>query len=474
MTRTLRARLIFSQILPLVIVVPVLFFAFSYLIETRFLVPRLAQELLTNARLLAEIVRVDYSTTGDQRSLQLYLLELQPNPQVRLVYLKPDGEVIFSNDPAFIDYTGKKITTNGLQQAQGGDPIVLTRRTAPLGGKYSIEVLLPVKISSTQYVGILWLTYIETSLARLFQEMRWLAVIVTAASILIGGLIGSVLAFQIGRPVSKATHAIRNLARGQQNEVLEEQGPNEMRELVREVNILVTRLHSLEQARSQLLANLVHELGRPLGALRSAIQALQRGASEDPVLFQDLTIGMDEEAARLQNILNDLTHLHGQILGPMELKLEKVQLNEWLPRALISWQESAAEKKLSWRLNVPDELPMVQIDQVRFAQVVGNLASNAIKFTPAGGQIDIRAGEENGEVWITFKDNGIGISQEEQKSVFQPFYQGTHAQRIKKGMGLGLSISRDLVSAHNGRITLRSAPGEGSSFTVWLPNSSKD
>ena len=97
-----------------------------------------------------------------------------------------------------------------------------------------------------------------------------------------------------------------------------------MRDLIREVNILVTRLHSLEQARSQLLANLVHELGRPLGALRSAIQALHRGADKDPALYQDLTVGMDEEAARMQNILIDLTHLHDQILGPLELNLEKI------------------------------------------------------------------------------------------------------------------------------------------------------
>ena len=145
MTRTLRTRLILSQVLPLVIVVPLLFFAFSYLIETRFLVPRLAQELLTNARLLAEIVRVDYITTGDQRSLQLYLLELQPDPHVRLVYLNPNGEVLFTNDPAFLEFSGEKVTTAGLKRAQSGEAVVLTRRSAPIGGKYSIDVLLPVK-----------------------------------------------------------------------------------------------------------------------------------------------------------------------------------------------------------------------------------------------------------------------------------------------------------------------------------------
>jgi signal transduction histidine kinase len=289
------------------------------------------------------------------------------------------------------------------------------------------------------------------------------------ASLVVGAILGSVLAIQIGRPVRKATEAIRSLARGERSKVLDEGGPEETRELVREVNVLVTRMHSMEQARRQLLANLVHELGRPLGALRSAIQALTRGAADDPQLFADLTTGMDEEAARLQGILNELAHLHDQVLGSLELKREPVQVGAWLPRILISWQESALEKHLDWQLECPDDLPEVQIDQVRFAQVIGNLVSNAIKYTPAGGKVSISAGQQDGDIFVSFRDSGPGIPEDEQKKLFQPFYQGSHGQRVKQGMGLGLSIAKDLTLAHGGHITLESTPGQGSTFTVWLP-----
>ena len=147
------------------------------------------------------------------------------------------------------------------------------------------------------------MTYYEASLTRLFQQIRVLTVLAVIGGLLVGTILGSVLAINIGRPIRQATQAIHSLAEGERSEVLLEQGPDEIRDLVREVNVLVTRLHSLEQARRQLLANLVHELGRPLGALRSAIQALARGAGEDPQLMHDLTTGMDEEAARLQDIL---------------------------------------------------------------------------------------------------------------------------------------------------------------------------
>jgi signal transduction histidine kinase len=259
------------------------------------------------------------------------------------------------------------------------------------------------------------------------------------------------------------------LAYGESHEELNEQGPEEIRGLMRAVNILVGRLHSLELARRQLLANLVHELGRPLGALRSAIQALAKGAGSDPQLLSELTTGMDEETIRLQRLLEDLAHLHDQVLGSLELNREAVELSEWLPKVLLPWQEAAAEKHLIWDVQVPPRLPVLQIDQVRFAQVIGNLASNAIKYTPSGGRVQISAGQEDQQAWIRVSDSGPGISEEEQKKIFLPFYRGDQGRRFKQGMGLGLSIAHDLTVAHGGRLEVESKPGSGSTFTVWLP-----
>jgi two-component system, OmpR family, sensor histidine kinase BaeS len=469
MFRSLRARLVLSHILPLIVVVPLMSLALAYLLETRFLLPKLAEDLLDDARLLTQVTRADYLVYGDQANIQLVLLRLALNPQVRLVYLQPDGKVIYSNDPDFLARAGQKIDVPGLERAQAGEEVVSTNYSLLTGSQYSIHVLAPVIINGNQPVGILWMTYYEASLTRLFEQIRLLTILAVIGGLLVGTLLGSVLAFNIGRPIRRVTQAIHSLAEGERSEVLLEQGPDEIRDLVRQVNVLVTRLHSLEQARRQLLANLVHELGRPLGALRSAIQALARGAGEDPQLLQDLTTGMDEETARLQDILNDLAHLHDQVLGSLELKREPVALSDWLPRVLLSWGEAAAEKRLIWQIDIPDNLPAAQIDQVRFAQVIGNLASNAVKFTPPGGEVHISAGQNDGELWICVRDTGPGIPVVEQEKIFQPFFQGSQGRRLRDGMGLGLSIAHDLISAHEGRISIESAPGEGSTFTVWVP-----
>ncbi len=230
------------------------------------------------------------------------------------------------------------------------------------------------------------------------------------------------------------------------------------------------RLHNLEQARRQLLANLVHEIGRPLGAFRSGLQALRRGAKDDPELSDELLEGMEGEVTLLQNLLEDLSHLHGQVLGPLELERKAVALSEWLPKVIRPWQEVAQEKRLHWEASIPRDLPVIQADPVRLDQVIGNLASNAIKYTPVGGEIAISAGaDREGMVWVQVSDTGPGVPFEEQEKIFEPFYRGDQNRRIKQGLGLGLSIARDLASAHGGRIELDSTPGLGSQFTILLP-----
>jgi len=136
---------------------------------------------------------------------------------------------------------------------------------------------------------------------------------------------------------------------------------------------------------------------------------------------------------------------------------------------LRPWKSAAAEKGLQWEVELPETMPEIQADTVRLTQIVGNLASNAIRYTPRGGFVRISCGVENGQACIRFKDSGAGIAPQDQEKIFQPFYKGEQGKRIKEGMGLGLAIARDLVEAHGGTIQLESAPGSGSTFTVWLP-----
>jgi signal transduction histidine kinase len=292
---------------------------------------------------------------------------------------------------------------------------------------------------------------------------------ILVAGMLMGIALGAVLALNTSKQIMQVAQAVNGLAIGSPKETLPEKGPDEIKVLLHAVNFLVERLNTLEVSRKQLLSNLVHELGRPLGALRAGLAAVQRGAKDDPALLDELIQGMDEEAARLQHLLEDLSHLYGQLSGALELNRVALNLNEWLPKVLRPWQEAAQQKRLHWEENLPGDLPTIQADPDRLAQAIENLTSNAVKYTGAHGTIAITAGVSDHNLWIQVGDTGPGVSPEEQEKIFEPYYRGNQGRRIKQGMGLGLSIAKDLVQAHGGRIVLDSTPGIGSKFTISLP-----
>jgi signal transduction histidine kinase len=278
------------------------------------------------------------------------------------------------------------------------------------------------------------------------------------------------LARDLERPIRQTTNAAFRLASGKNPQPLPEGGLDETRILQRAFNTLVERLQTLETSRKRLLANLVHELGRPLGALRSASQALLSGAGEDPQLRQELVQGMDDELVRLQGLLNELAHLHEQVLGSLDLEIRPVRIQPWIESLLPPWQRLAQDKNLHWQVEFEESLPQVaNFDPDRMAQVLENLFSNAIRYTPPGGHITLNVSGIEQAWQIVLKDDGPGIDSEEAEQIFEPFKRGKAAQRLPEGMGLGLSIARDLVEAHQGSLTFTSQPGKGSCFVVNMP-----
>ena len=258
------------------------------------------------------------------------------------------------------------------------------------------------------------------------------------------------------------------MAEGQTPALTPESTPREFRGVLQAVQALSDRLKSSEETRKRLLANLVHELGRPLASLQAAIHALQQGAAQDAALRDDLLHGMDDQVERLKPLLDNLARLYKQSIGPAELQREPIALSAWLPQILITWQAAAQAKGLQWQIEVPADLPTVSIDPNQMAQVIGNLVANAIQYTATGG-ISIGAGREIDRVWIAVEDTGSGIAPDVSAHIFDPFYRGVPGQRFPQGMGLGLAIARDIARAHGGDITVQSTVGQGSRFTVDVP-----
>jgi two-component system sensor histidine kinase BaeS len=463
MFHSLRNRLILSHILPALLIIPLMGAAMVYVLETHLLLPMIYRNLAKDATLMAEITRNQPAFWQNSEATQALVNGVNPYLSGRVSFITLNGRMLASSESTDSGLVTQMVELPDMRGVDQGEVIQLQRGTLA-------EVFTPVFSLSGKPIGVIRLTTRVVTVSDEVYQLRYLLGAVLLLGVLAGIGLGSYLAFSINRPIQRVTRSIQSLADGDwQAHHIEEQGPDEIRTLAGTVNTLVDQLNNLEKSRRQLLANLVHELGRPLGAIRSAIQALLKGANKDPQLSSDLLVGLDGETARLQRLLDDLAGLHDQVLGKLELNRRPVQLDEWLAGTLSPWEAAAREKGLAWEVEILPGLPVIVMDSDRMAQALGNLLSNAIKFTPSGGKVTITVEFMDEQLIVQVTDTGPGIPLDEQKKIFQPFYRGAHGRRIVQGMGLGLSIAHDIITAHGGKIDLQSMPGRGNRFTIQMP-----
>lgn len=465
--RTLRSRLIVSHILPLLLIVPIVAVALVYILETQVLLDDVSQELLQDGTFIADMAREQSEIWSDIAAAQRFVILFSAHTQSHIMLFDAQGYLLAASESDYSDGIGQPLDMPNLAAALAG------KRKEYVGYTQNQQseiawVLVPVVGPNQKVMGVVRLSQYVADIQSQLSRLRYIIAGTLIVEFLLAAIIGLVLALRLGRSLQQVTNAIYGVARGQKWETLPEEGPEEICTLLRAFNTLIEQLRVLEESRRRLLANLVHELGRPLGALQSAIQALLSGAEEDPELRHDLLEGMDTQVHRLRPLLDSLTDLHDQVLGTLELNRRPIALGDWLPRTISPWREVAHDKGLHWRTDIPDLLPMLEIDPDRMAQALGNLLSNAIKYTPEG-TVSVEASVQDGRVAIVVGDTGIGIAPAEHQRIFEPFYRSRRDKRFPQGMGLGLSIARDLVLAHGGRLDVESTPEQGSRFIICLP-----
>ena len=465
--KSLRSRLILNTLIPLLVIIPVTGILITYLLETQVFLANITSELTKQAVLVADTASAYLEIWQDPVRAQAFVTRISPRLTAKVMLLDPEGRLIVSSDPEDSFLVGQVFNVPDAELLSANDlqaEVVMDQRKVT-------DIIVPVYASrDASLIGFVRLVNPLASIYERSQTLRQVMVFVSVGGLLIGLLLSWLLARDLEKPIRQTTDAAYRLANGGNPQPLPEGGLIETQVLQRAFNTLVERLQTLETSRKRLLANLVHELGRPLGALRSASQALLGGAGEDPQLRQELVQGMDDELVRLQGLLNELAHLHEQVLGSLDLEIRPVEIQTWIESILPPWQRLAEDKHLKWETTFDPSTPNEAcFDADRMAQVLENLLSNAIRYTPPGGHIWLSTSANETEWQIVIKDDGYGIVSEEADRIFEPYQRGKAAQRLPEGMGLGLSIARDLVRAHQGNLTFANNEDKGSSFIVCLP-----
>jgi signal transduction histidine kinase len=232
------------------------------------------------------------------------------------------------------------------------------------------------------------------------------------------------------------------------------------------------KLRQVDEMKSRFISTIAHEVRTPLNALTGLLMVLSRDKSEPLSPRQQETVGRLEKSTQmLIRLVNDLLDLSRLQARRMQIKIQEFDAAELLDSIVTGLKQTASDKGVDLRLEVNSDLPAIVSDPTKIAQVVTNFASNAIKFTPAGGAVVIKAARDAGEMWrVEVIDTGIGINEEQIPLIFEEFQQVNISNpHHGGGTGLGLPISKRLVELLGGRIKVQSAPGAGSTFTAIWP-----
>jgi two-component system, OmpR family, sensor histidine kinase BaeS len=463
---SLRGRLLVSHILPIVLLVPLVGLALIYLLETRLVLPTLANEMIDQGLLVARLTKDHPEVWKTSSDAQALLDSVNFQRPTRIGMLTPEQLLLATSRPDDRSLVGKIIPNLPVGGQSDETPWAITPGDQP--GEKILDVIVPVKGEDGHLVGLVRIYRRITDIEQNLYTMRILILGVLIVGLLLTAAIAVFLSESFSRSLKRLSQTIVDAPIEGKAEPLAEEGFDEFKALIHAFNRLQERRQELEENRRLMLANLVHEIGRPLGSLRTAVHALKSGAADDPSLRADFLTGMSERIDRMGRLIEDLA-LTYRPLTEQEIQIQPVNLTQWVYTLEPLWAENANQKNLAWECEVMGDMPEINTDPDRLAQALSNLVNNAFKFTPPGGKVALTIEQKPDHILLQVSDNGPGIPIDIQPHLFTPFYRGVQPPWKTPGLGLGLSITRSIVESLGGCVSFISIPDNGSIFTIDLP-----
>ncbi|MCL5257332.1 MAG: ATP-binding protein [Chloroflexi bacterium] len=285
-------------------------------------------------------------------------------------------------------------------------------------------------------------------------------------------ILGIVFMTQITSPVRRLTHAAKRIASGDLSQRVHLKSKDEIGELAETFNRMAENLSQNEKTRRVMVADIAHELRTPLTVLQGNLEAMMDGVVQPT---RDNIKSLHDESLLLNRLVGDLRELSLAESGQLKLHRQPTNLGDLVGKVISGQRSEAEEKRIAVELQTDNKLPLLNVDPDRVSQIVRNLISNAIRYTPDGGKVAVSirplvTGEAKAMAEIAVTDNGCGIDAEDLPYVFDRFYRTDRSRsRARGGSGIGLAIVKQLAELHGGAARVTSQAGLGSTFSVILP-----
>jgi two-component system sensor histidine kinase GlrK len=298
------------------------------------------------------------------------------------------------------------------------------------------------------------------------------AMSMTVVSLVFLIIISIFITVNITKPLSTIKKKTREIASGDFECDLKLTSPPEIRELAQAFNSMCMKLKAVDKMKSDFFSLMSHELRTPLTSIKEGTNLLLEGLQKDKTADKQKRILqiITEESNRLIDLVNSLLDISRMEAGMTKYHFSRKDIAPLITKVIRELEPIAETRNISLGTGVAGALPIVFIDSERILQVLRNLIGNAIKFTPDGGSVLVRAASEEKGIRLSIEDTGIGIPEEDLTSIFFKFHQAILSGQGKiKGTGLGLSLVKHIVQAHGGKVWAESTEGKGSTFTFILP-----
>jgi signal transduction histidine kinase len=340
-----------------------------------------------------------------------------------------------------------------------------------------MDVAAPVTDDDGSVPYVIYIKDSKQTVRDLNSELMMLIVEAVVVGLAISVALSFILAKTLLQPIIGMTKAAEAMAGGDFSRKLEVESEDEIGILADTFNNMAYQLKTTleeikksEALRKEFVANVSHELRTPLTSIRSYAETLTDNADIPKDMENDFLHVILNESDRMTKIVSDLLTLSRFDAGSGQLTIDAFSLENSIREVSDAIVLEARKHGHEITMSVEKDLPRISGDKARIEQVLINILSNAVKYTPDGGKIDITSGKKGNKVWVKIRDNGIGIPEEDLSRIFDRFYRVDKARsRESGGTGLGLSIAREIVIRHGGDILIESTAGGGTTVTVVLP-----